>query len=27
MIVAGTLTYKMAERCRLLFEQMADRST
>jgi len=24
MIVAGTLTYKMAERCRLLFEQMAE---
>ena len=24
MIVAGTLTYKMAERCRLLYEQMAE---
>ena len=24
MIVAGTLTYKMAERCRLLFIQMAE---
>src|ERR1700716_1155156 len=24
MIVAGTLTYKMAERCKLLFEQMAE---
>ncbi len=24
MIVAGTLTYKMAERCRLLYQQMAD---
>ena len=24
MIVAGTLTYKMALRCRLLFEQMAE---
>jgi NADH-quinone oxidoreductase subunit B len=24
MIVAGTLTYKMADRCRLLYDQMAD---
>jgi NADH-quinone oxidoreductase subunit B len=24
MIVAGTLTYKMAERCKLLYEQMAE---
>jgi len=24
MIVAGTLTYKMAERCRLLYDQMAE---
>ena len=24
MIVAGTLTYKMAERCKLLYDQMAD---
>ena len=24
MIVAGTLTYKMAERCKLLYEQMPD---
>lgn len=24
MIVAGTLTYKMAERCKLLFDQMAE---
>src|SRR4030081_2391944 len=24
MIVAGTLTYKMAERCRLLYQQMAE---
>jgi NADH-quinone oxidoreductase subunit B len=24
MIVAGTLTYKMAERCRLLYDQMPD---
>lgn len=24
MIVAGTLTYKMAKRCRLLYDQMAD---
>ena len=24
MIVAGTLTYKMAERCRLLYEQMPE---
>ena len=24
MIVAGTLTYKMAERCKLLYDQMPD---
>jgi len=24
MIVAGTLTYKMAERCKLLYDQMAE---